>query len=195
LVSDAQLLERIIAFAHAEATPAPEESTEPSVLQGVPLSPGIGFGEAFVVDSIDEWRRTAELHSDDPAEERRRLDQALIAARDEIARLSQRISALVGEDHGAILQAQLMIMQDRAIANDLRTCLENGSSAEGALIQTLDKYVAAFQRLKTPYFQERVYDIKDVFHRLLWHLRPQAGRPRTNGDDLTAVILVAHEAS
>src|SRR5262249_17808441 len=35
LVSDAQLLEKIITFAHAETAPAPAESTEPSVLQGV----------------------------------------------------------------------------------------------------------------------------------------------------------------
>jgi hypothetical protein len=64
-----------------------------------------------------------------------------------------------------------MIMQDRTIEHDLTACLDNGFSAEGALFQTLDKYVAAFQKLSTPYFQERVYDIKDVFHRLLWQLR------------------------
>src|SRR5262249_23550398 len=71
--------------------------------------------------------------------------------------------------------------------------LDAGTSAEGALFQTLDKYVAAFQKVATPFFQERVYDIKDVFHRLLWQLRTSDGRATaaTTGP----VVLVAHEAS
>src|SRR5207302_3723731 len=43
-----------------------------------------------------------------------------------------------------------------------------------------------------PFFQERLYDIKDVFRRILWHLRPRQESSATSGDKL---ILVAHEAS
>jgi phosphotransferase system enzyme I (PtsP) len=157
--------------------------------RGVGLSPGTGAGEAYVVDGFDEWRDTVPPTSDDPARERARLAAALEGARNEIVHLSQRISELVGEDHGAILQAQLMIMQDRTIENDLGAALDAGASAEGALLRTLDKYVAAFQKLTTPFFQERVYDIKDVFHRLLWQLRP---RPAAAAE---RVVLVAREAS
>ena len=56
----------------------------------------------------------------DPAAEEERLARAMAAARDEITRLGQHISSLVGEDHGAILQCQLMIMQDSTIEEDLR---------------------------------------------------------------------------
>ena len=52
------------------------------------------------------------------------------AAREEITRLSRRISHLVGEDHGAILQAQLMILQDSTVERDLAGCLAAGSTAE-----------------------------------------------------------------
>ena len=72
------------------------------------------------------WRET----SSDPTAERTRLNLAMAGARNEIVHLSQRISELVGEDHGAILQAQLMIMQDRTIENDLNACLDAGASAE-----------------------------------------------------------------
>src|SRR6202008_1793181 len=52
---------------------------------------------------------------------------------------------------------------------------------------------AAFQRLTTPFFKERVYDVKDVFHRLLLQLgpRPEAG----GGAGGDRVVLVAREAS
>jgi phosphotransferase system enzyme I (PtsP) len=190
LVGDAHLLEQVAAAAQGGAgkAPAPPSLTE---LHGTPLSGGRGIGQAYVVGSLDEWRKGVPLHGGDPEREKRRLAVAAERARDEITRISHRISELVGEDHGAILQAQLLIMQDRTIENELTACLRGGATAEGALLATLDKYVAAFQQLTTPFFQERVYDIKDVFHRLLWHLRPRSS-PSPAGERL---VLVAREAS
>jgi phosphoenolpyruvate-protein kinase (PTS system EI component) len=133
-----------------------------------------------------------EILDSDPSAEQRRLDHATEAAREEITRLSRRISLLVGEDHGAILQAQLMILQDSTVEGDLAACLRAGDSAESALRRTLDKYVATFQKIANPFFQERIYDIKDVFRRVLWHLRPQASVERFGQERL---VMVAHEAS
>ena len=36
-----------------------------------------------------------------------------------------------------------------------------------ALLETLAKYVEAFRKLTSAYFQERIYDVKDVFRRIL----------------------------
>jgi phosphotransferase system, enzyme I, PtsP len=194
LVSEAQLIEQVVAAAHrgpaldqAAARPA-----EPLTLRGASLSPGVGQGQAYLINGFSDWRRPLEQRSSDLAVEQARLSAAMDAAREEITRLSQRISALVGEDHGAILQGQLMIMQDATIEADLTNCLASGCTAEGALLQTLDKYVAAFQKLTNPFFQERAYDIKDVFRRILWHLRPRGESATVPGAKL---VLVAHEAS
>src|SRR5207245_114285 len=54
------------------------------------------------------------------------------------------------------------------------------------------KYMEAFQKLTNPLFQERVFDIKDVFRRALWHLRPG---PPTADDGADKLVLVAYEAS
>jgi phosphotransferase system enzyme I (PtsP) len=200
LVGDARLLDRVTAVAHKpdsfgcdpDQKAPPGDVSPQSSLQGISLSPGVGLGQAYVVDGFDEWRSTVALESDDPARERGRLVTAIERANDEIAKLSQHISELVGEDHGAILQAQRMIMQDRNIKQDLEVCLKSGASAEGALFSTLDKYVNAFQRVATPFLQERVYDIKDVFHRLLWQLRSRSANAPEGSDK---VVLIAREAS
>jgi phosphotransferase system enzyme I (PtsP) len=197
LVADARFLDRVSIVAHRprSETIATEGAgaRRVSSLEGTPLSPGMGLGQAYIVDGFEEWRSAIPMKSDDPARERARLAEAVERAREEITRLSRHISELVGEDHGAILQAQLMIMQDRAIEHDLDMCVKGGASAEGALFATLDKYVGAFQRVATPFFQERVFDIKDVFHRLLWQLRP---RPAcTSRESADKVILVARESS
>jgi phosphotransferase system, enzyme I, PtsP len=191
LVGDALLLDQVSAVVHPAAAPVPAQPGIVNQLTGTPLSPGAGLGRAYVVDSIEEWRRDVPVQGRGVVEERRRLIESMQRAREEITRLSQRISELVGEDHGAILQAQLMIMQDRTIERDLDAYLEAGASAEGALLATLDKYVDALQKVATPFFHERIYDIKDVFHRILWQLRPR--QPADPTDD--RLVLVAREAS
>jgi phosphotransferase system, enzyme I, PtsP len=191
LVGEARLLEQIVAAAH-ERPLAPETETASPILHGAPLSPGIGVGEAYHVNGFEDWPVPVAKRSSDFEAEMERLAFALSAARAEITRLSQHISSLVGEDHGAILQGQLMIMQDSTIEDDLKTCLAAGTTAEQALLQTLQKYVLAFQKITNPFFQERVYDIKDVFRRILWHLRPQS---RSRAESSQKLIIIAREAS
>ena len=45
--------------------------------------------------------------------------------------------------------------------------------------------------MATPFFHERIYDIKDVFHRIFWQLRPR--QPADPAGD--RLVLVAREAS
>src|SRR5262249_2346049 len=170
LVSEAKLLEQVVAAAHARDGAQPSGSGS---WRGVALSPGLGLGQAYVINGFGQWQRKVPAGKAHLPQERRRLAQALEAAREELGRLSQRISSLVGEEHGAILQGQLMIMQDGTIEEDLQNRLASGATAETALLEVLGKYTAAFQKLTDPYFQERVYDIKDVFRRVLWHLAPE----------------------
>lgn len=198
LVTGARLLEQV-AGAESGSEPEPglvaSEAAPVRVLQGRGLSPGRGVGLAYVVDGFAALMHPPDRPAadPDPVAERSRLAAAVEAAREEIARLSRRISALVGEDHGAILQAQLMILQDRSVERDLDARLEAGDSAEAAVSGTLDKYVATFARMTNPFFQERIYDIKDVFRRIAWHLRPRDGEAVVAGDD--RLILVSREAS
>ena len=161
------------------------------LLRGLGLSPGLGLGHAYVVNGADDGHDVLERRSSEPSRKRIGSTSHREAVHDEITRLSRRVSELVGEDHGAILQAQLMILQDRTIEADLAACL-TAALGRGALGQTLNKYVAVFRKLTNPLFQERVFDIKDVFRRILWQLRPHVHATDAGGDRL---VLVAHEAS
>jgi phosphotransferase system, enzyme I, PtsP len=194
LVSAARLLERVAA-AQAVTEPVQVTSTAspPRAFKGLPLCPGIGLGRAYLIGQSTHGSNLAESVAADPAVENQRLHRAIEAAREEISRISRRVSHLVGEDHGAILQAQLMILQDSTVERDLAGCLAAGATAEWALSKTLDKYVATFQKLTSSFFQERIFDIKDVFRRILWHLRPQDREAVHLRDE--RIVLVAHEAS
>jgi phosphoenolpyruvate-protein kinase (PTS system EI component) len=86
----------------------------------------------------------------------------------------------------------LLILQDSKVDEDLAGFLASGASAESAVLRTLEKYTRAFEQLSNDYFRERLYDIKDVFRRILWHLRPIATDPATHEQRL---VLVGEEAS
>ncbi|OAI49360.1 hypothetical protein AYO44_06410 [Planctomycetaceae bacterium SCGC AG-212-F19] len=189
LVSNARLLRQLVTAAHAPRPTSPPPCYPTSCLTGVALSPGLGTGDAYLVNGFVSADGPVASALDRAAEERR-LAAGMEAARAELAQLSRHISELVGEDHGAILQAQLMILQDREVEQDVTGWLAAGCAAETALVRTLDKYIAAFAEVKDPFFRERVYDIKDVFRRVLWHLRPTKA-----GSGAGLVVLVAHEAS
>ena len=183
LVSGARMLERV-ASADSETGAALATADEIPIqrwLDGAPLSPGTGCGQAYLIGQNGSLGEIADSVASDPGVEHLRLERAMEAAREEITRLSRRISNLVGEDHGAILQAQLMILQDSTVERDLAGCLAGSATAESALKRTLDKYVATFQKLTNPFFQERIFDVKDVFRRILWHLRPQAAVAKPGG--------------
>jgi phosphotransferase system enzyme I (PtsP) len=194
LVSGARMLERVAAadVAADEALASAARARPPRWLSGCPLSPGTGLGLAYLIGQNGGLGEVPDSAAADAVVEHERLLRAMEAAREEITRLSRRISHLVGEDHGAILQAQLMILQDSTVERDLAGWLATGVTAEWALTRTLDKYVATFQKLTNPFFQERIFDIKDVFRRILWHLRPQATAAALGKERL---VLVAQEAS
>lgn len=192
LVSGACLIKRVAAAgSRREAVRRELPLTGSTVWRGSPLAPGVGIGQAYIIEHRGPLERP-EQPAQSIAVESRRLAEAMEAARDEVTRISRRISSLVGEDHGAILQAQLMFLQDSTVERDLAAALAAGLSAERAVIQTLETYVAAFEKLANPYFRERVFDIKDVFRRVLWHLRPDANSRAPVEERL---VLATREAS
>src|SRR5262245_2851613 len=94
LVSGARLLERVAAVSHAPAEPATKD--RPAPLRGTGLSPGVGWGAAYLVNRTEERPLASVPGKADLARERQRLAQSVEAAREETTRQSQRLSSLAG---------------------------------------------------------------------------------------------------
>lgn len=187
VVGEAWLLKQV--EGGGEAFPA-SRGAAPRTLTGTSLSAGVGLGAAWWARRLDRGL-LARAGSGREAEQRRLADAMQLASQ-ETDRLSQRVAALVGEDQGAILQAQQLILHDRRIEEDLDGFLTQGASAEAAVLGCVDRYTQAFEKLDSPLFRERLYDIKDVFRRILWHLQPAGAGPAPDDQRL---VLVGEEAS
>ncbi len=197
LVGDALLLERVAATIHLDTIVPPRPPTSGESRQGISLSPGVGLGLAYLVDEERGWAGQGSGIYLGTDREKERLTEAMSAARDELAKQALQISNLVGEYHGAILQAQQMLLQDNSLVKELGERIVNGSTTESALQSTLEAYVRALSEIRTPLVQERIYDIKDVFHRILWQLRRQEtnplGKGRAGGSG--KIVLVCREST
>ncbi len=197
LVGDALLLERVAASIHMDGMVSPRPPSPGESRQGISLSPGAGLGLAYLVDEERGWAGQGSGIYLGADREKERLIDAMSAARDELAKQALQISNLVGEYHGAILQAQQMLLQDNSLLKELGDRIVNGSTTESALQSTLEAYVRALSEIRTPLVQERMYDIKDVFHRILWQLRRHETKPQGQGRTVNngKIILVCREST
>lgn len=197
LVGDAILLERVAATIRQDSPTVPRAPSPGESRQGIGLSGGSGLGLAYLVDEERGWTNIGNSHPLGPEIEKKRLEEAMIGARTDLSKQARQISDLVGESHGAILQAQQMLLQDHSLQRELSERLDRGSTAETALLSTLEAYVKVLSDIRTPLVQERIYDIKDVFHRILWQLkRSEIGSGASaRASAASKVVLVCRESS
>jgi phosphotransferase system enzyme I (PtsI) len=98
----------------------------------------------------------------------------------------------LGEQYGAIFRAQLQMLRDSRLQEELQQLIEQRLySAEYAVSRALRRYAKVFERLENRYMAERAHDIFDIEKRLLHDL---LGRKREGLSNLSSpVLLLAHD--
>ena len=158
-------------------------------LQGIAVSPGVAIGEALVMDN-EGFRIPRRFVSRDAVEdELDRLDKAITAASEEIARSRDAVSQELGEKYGAIFEAHRQMLEDTGLRGELEEMIrQRHYSPEYAVSRTLRRYAQVFQqKAEGKTLAERAYDIFDVEKRLLRNL---LGRSREGISRLTSPVLV-----
>ena len=167
------------------------------LFHGIPVSPGIAMGPA---------RRfgQSEIHAIKPSELKRIPDSqveqevelfysAISKTEKELASLTDKMNkGGVDENTTDILEAHLLIVQDKVLHNDvIGRIRKNHISAEQALNLTIRHYLDVFSSMKDPYLKERADDVKDVANRILNNM---TGMSRSTLESLTdPVVLVAKD--
>ncbi len=137
--------------------------------QGIALSGGIAFGKVCFANIFENAEVSDRKISPEQIEtELERFDNACHAVISMMAELYKRISAKIGKPEAAIINAQMMIVQDPQLHKDINDLIQNGLvSAERAVSVVLNKYAERFHAIEDVYFKERANDIEDIRHRLL----------------------------
>ena len=157
-------------------------------LVGLAAAPGFARGVAHVVgtfiSTIDRNLRVA-----DSKAELRRIEDALSRSGTELEALRSRMTPLMPEEDLKIFDGHRLILEDEEFIARIRDTIAMGYAAESSLFRVIDELSARMLTVADAYLRERATDFRDVGHRVLRHLRQEAGR----GAFSKETILVAEE--
>lgn len=141
------------------------------VIAGIPGSPGIAIGTAYVERPIDVEPTTRSIAPEDAEAEVARLHEAVRAAKAQLEAIRDRIQDLQVPEPRLILDTHLLILEDEMLIGDTARIIRSDKvAAEVALRSTMEKVRAAFESITDEYFRERVNDVDQVAERLLRNL-------------------------
>jgi phosphotransferase system enzyme I (PtsI) len=160
-------------------------------LQGIPASPGVAIGPVFVF--LDDEDPTIPRYAVTEREldgEWGRFVVAVERAKDDIVILRDRAAREMGEEHGAIFDAHLMMLDDPEVVDTIGSSLRQSLlNIEWVVHQYGQTVVKRLEGLADPALQERTVDVHDIIRRILNHLM---FKERYSLADLESdVILVA----
>lgn len=160
------------------------------IRQGVPASPGITIGRAFLLEA--EGVRIPE-HFIDPAEverETKRLDRGFENALEELNDLASDIRDRAGANVAEIFSAHAGMLRDEKFRQEFYERIqEKHYTAEFAVSRTMRHWRKIFQR--DSFLAPRVADLEDLERRLLRHLLGQRREELSSLQE--EVVLVAHD--
>lgn len=162
-------------------------------VKGIAVSHGIAIGPAMVMGRWEINVPHYRIAADEVRAELRRFWRARRQARDEIRTLRDRAAKQLGEKYAAIFDAHVMILDDRGLGRETMGLIRGESmNTEWALAKTVQRLLAAFEKVEDPYLRERGGDISDVHHRLQRILSLQTNQQDTLLSLPEDTVVVAH---
>jgi fructose-specific PTS system IIA-like component len=143
------------------------ESTGAHYLFGLPVSGGIGQGQAVVLDRITvtaDFAKAPADHRADPAVEHERLERGLAGVRARVEGLLSRSRAGV---EAAILKAHLAILDDAALRREVARRIHLGHSAAQAVEEAGEHFSGLLHRSENGCVRERAVDVQELCAELL----------------------------
>ncbi len=187
-------------ISHAEATgdirklfhaiTGREFNSADAMFRGVAGSPGIAIGTVLVMQPPASLEGVPEREAEDITTELILLDRAINAVRGDLRRISQQFAQSLPPEELALFDAYLHMLDDNALAGDIRERVRRGLWSQGALKQVIREHVRRFEAMEDPYLRERGADVQDLGLRVLAYLQDISTRKVHFPDD---TILVGYE--
>jgi phosphotransferase system enzyme I (PtsI) len=165
----------------------------PSILHGVPTSPGIVVGPAhLLLWEVPEVKARMVAPTEVP-KELEHLRSSMAVACDRLRGVKARAAERAGEAESAIFDVQISILEDPSLRQQIEALVKQNIAAEKAFDLVMLEWREHFGRSTNPLMRERVGDLVDVHIRLLSVLM---GLPDHDPVELAPganAILVTHD--
>jgi multiphosphoryl transfer protein len=166
-----EILERLLALAvrgFGDTPGGDEVVVGPARREPLPASPGVGVGparrgEPALLDVPD-------ARADDPAQEWCRLREALATVQDDVRRARARVARELGEAAATLLDAHLLLLDDPALHQEIRSLLEGGRPVAAAWSAAITRVAEEIAAMGDPYLQARAAEVRAIRDQVLRQL-------------------------
>lgn len=156
--------------------------------QGKSIFGGVAIGKVFFF--AKEEKEITSDQVDDIEAEVARFENAKTTAMEQLQGLYNKALADVGEEHAAIFEAHIMMLEDGEFGDSIRNIIRDDKlNAEYAVHATGETFAMMFEAMDDDYFRARAVDIRDISSRMVQIL--QGTQKNTEFDE--PVILVADD--
>ena len=189
-------------IAHAQATGevrslfGSDSDLQNSRYTGVPGAPGIALGKVVTLHPPANLDSVPDREAEDVTVELMVFDRALLAVREDIARIGERLPRSLPPEERALFDAYLHMLDDAALGDDVRRVIRQGQWAQGALRRVIVDHVQRFEEMEDSYLRERGSDVRELGQRVLAYLqdirRSKIHFPEQSivlGEDISAGML------
>jgi phosphotransferase system enzyme I (PtsI) len=164
------------------------------VRDGIPASPGIVIGPAYVL----RWEMPRVPHVTVPPEEVEReverFEEARVWSQQRIAEIQQQTAERLGEVEGQIFEPQILMLDDSDMINGTIDYIrENHLSAARAFELRMLEYQSEWSRSGHPMIMDRVNDLLDIQLRVIRRLLGLSDPDFSLSDVEDRVIVVAKD--
>ena len=130
---------------------------------GLPVFPGVAIGPAVVYHKSE---RVLPVSSGDPKVEQAKFENALQVARQQLTALFEQAKVTLGEEQAAIIEVQLLMLDDLDYLDGVAAAIEGGAAAAIAALDTGEEFAAFFASMDDEYMNARSADVRDMSHRI-----------------------------
>jgi phosphotransferase system enzyme I (PtsI) len=141
------------------------------VLKGVPVSPGIAIGSAFLLHRDELQVEEEQIAGEQVASEVEKFKRAIQQTKEELLVIRRRVIRTLGEEQGRIFDVQLLMLDDVMTIDQTITAIqERRRNAEFIFWENLNKAISIIESSDQAFFRERAADIRDLGRRVLHNL-------------------------
>lgn len=159
-------------------------------LCGIPLVAGIVSGSAWWLQADEE----AQSHVTATGQTGwQLLQEARQAAVEELRALIESRRAELAPDDLAVLEAQVLMIQDPQLDRLVAEALDRGLTVEEAWEGAIEHTRKLLEALPDPYLRARAADVRDIGTRVLRHLRGGARQPASGPEGFSLLKISHHQ--
>jgi phosphotransferase system enzyme I (PtsP) len=187
------------AIAHAEATGALRQlasagrgRSKEAVFAGIASSPGVGIGQAVLVNTKVDLQAVPERFTEDPAVEKKLFRQAIKTAKRDMHDLGIGLADKLSAEEFALFEVYIRLLDDKVLIDEVLDAIDQGQVASSAWSGVILRHVRTFHKMEDAYLRERAADVRDLGQRVLGYLQAREREKRVLP---RRIVLVGEELS